>query len=153
MAFRSIEDSILLAETHLSSLKSFWWQQIIQFWNSLASAPNSSVHKTVLLESISGTKTFSFSIFRCLKSIGISTPVQLPAIPVIDLNLDHEAFSPWNNLSCDPRSAPSTNAKLCTYSNWFQFLPPTPRPIFYYQCQAKVFTLSSQFSCFAYRNW
>ena len=62
----------------------------------------------------------SSSIFHCLRSIGV-------AIPVIELNqviqgLDCKASSPWSKLSCNPRSAPSTKAKLYTYSNWFRLL-------------------------------
>ena len=37
------------------------------------------------MDALSGTKTFSFSNFNCLKSTGIATPMQLQAIPVIDL--------------------------------------------------------------------
>ena len=71
------------------------------------------------------------SIFHCLKSLGNTTPVQLPTIPVIELNqviqgLDHAPSSFWNNVSCNPPSAPSTNAKLCTYSNWFQLDQVSP---------------------------
>ena len=40
--------NVILVQTHLSSLASFWWQQIFQFCNS--SAPNSSIHKVVLLD-------------------------------------------------------------------------------------------------------
>ena len=63
---RTTSNAVILAETHLSSLKSFWWQQTIQFWNSLALAPNSSVHTAVLLVIVNlwtpflAPKTFHF---------------------------------------------------------------------------------------------
>jgi len=36
----------------MRSLKHFWWQQIIDFCNALASAPASCLHKLVLIDNL-----------------------------------------------------------------------------------------------------
>ncbi len=41
--------AVILAELNMHSLKHFWWQQTIAFWNALASAPASCLHRLVLV--------------------------------------------------------------------------------------------------------
>ena len=69
-------NAVIHAETNMSSLESFWWKQSIQFWNLLASAPERSFHRSVLLDNLAdsrrGIPHFSYSVSHCLKSIGIS---------------------------------------------------------------------------------
>ena len=102
-------------------------------------------------------KTFHFPFFIASKALAF--PHQCDHQPFLSListksfeGLDYEAFSPWNNLSCNPRSAPSTNAKLSAPiaigSNCF-----CHQPLFYItsvrQPDEEVFIVSTQFSCFA----
>ena len=73
-------------------------------------------------------------MFTCLQTIGITLPTQTCSIPSIDIahvvqNLEHQSLQEWNGLSANPRTAPSLNAKLCTYVNWFR-LPDASNPYF-----------------------
>ena len=38
---------------------------------------------------------------------------------LLNCSLEHEASLQWNNLSPNPRTAPSRSAKACTWYNWF----------------------------------
>ena len=60
-----------------------------------------------------------------LRNVGYRLPTQVQNIPVIDVNtvmagLEHQASLSWSNLSSNPRTAPTRNAKLCTWHNWFR---------------------------------
>ena len=44
--------AVVLAELSMRSLKHIWWQQTIDFWNALASAPASCLHKLVLIDNL-----------------------------------------------------------------------------------------------------
>ena len=139
-------NAVILAETNMKSLKRFWWKQSIQFWNCLATASHTSLHQVVLLDNICDAlihhvPNFSQSVFDNLKSIGITLPTQTNSIPIIDIaqvvqNLDHQNSLVWNGLSANPRTAPSLNAKLCTYQNWFK-LPSTANPYFLFPVSGK----------------
>ena len=74
-----------LAELNMRSLKHFWWQQTIDFWNALASAPASCLHKLVLIDSLQdaflhGVHNFSWSVSHCLRSVGYHLPTQVQSI-------------------------------------------------------------------------
>ena len=128
-------NAVIFAETNMRSLR----KQFTQFWNSLAFSPHTSLHRVVLLDNIHDAVThhvpnFSQSVFTCLKTIGITLPVQTYTIPSVDVAhvvqyLEHQSLQEWNGLSANPRTAPSLNAKLCTYVNWFR-LPDTSNPYF-----------------------
>jgi len=135
--------AVILAELNMRSLKHFWWQQTIDFWNALASAPASSLHKLVLIDSLQdaflhGVHNFSWSVSHCLRSVGYHLPTQVQSIPVIDVHtviagLEHQASLSWSNLSSNPRTAPTRNAKLCTWHNWFRPFQHL-QPIFSFTC-------------------
>ena len=113
--------AVILAELNMHSLKHFWWQQTIAFWNALASAPASCLHRLVLIDnlqdaSLHSVHNFSWSVSHCLCSVGYHLPTQVQSIPVIDTNtviagLEHQASLSWNNLSSNPRTAPTNNAR------------------------------------------
>jgi len=96
----------------------------------LASAPASCLHKLVLIDNLQdaflhGVHNFSWSVSHCLRSVGYHLPTQVQSLPVIDVNtvtagLEHQASLSWSNLSSNPRTAPTRNAKLCTWHNWFR---------------------------------
>jgi len=41
ISVKQVAATVVLAELNMRSLKHFWWQQTIDFWNALASAPAS----------------------------------------------------------------------------------------------------------------
>ncbi len=96
----------------------------------LASAPASCLLRLVLVDnlqdaSLNSVHIFSWSVSHCLCSVDYHLPTQVQSIPVIDTNtviagLEHQASLPWNSLSPNPRTAPTRNAKLCTWHNWFR---------------------------------
>ena len=67
-----------------------------------------------------------FTIFHGQSSqYGLPFTYSSQNIPVIDVNtvmagLEHQASLSWSNLSSNPRTAPTRNAKLCTWHNWFR---------------------------------
>ncbi len=72
-----------------------------------------------------GFHNFSWSVSHCLRSVGYHLPTQVQSIPVIDVNtviagLEHQASLSWSNLSSNPRTVPTRNAKLYTWHNWFR---------------------------------
>ena len=113
-----IDDDIVLAS------------KTIAFWHASASAQASCLHRLVLTDnlqdaSLHSVHNFSWSVSHCLCSVGYHLPTQVQSIPVIDTNtviagLEHQASLSWNNLSSNPRTAPTKNAKLCTWHNWFR---------------------------------
>ena len=135
--------AVILAESNMHSLKHFWWQQTIAFWNALASAPASCLQRLDLIDnlqdaSLHSVHNFFWSVSHCLCSVGYHLPTQVQSIPVIDTNtviagLDHQASLSWNNLSSNPRTAPTRNAKLCTWHNWFRPYKHL-QPIFSFTC-------------------
>ncbi len=122
--------AVILAELNMHSLKHFWWQQTIAFWNALASAPASCLHRLVLIDNLQdaplhSVHNSSWSVSHCRSSVGYDLPTQVQSIPVIDTNtviagLEHQASLSWSNLSSSPRTAPTRNAKLCTWHNRFR---------------------------------
>ena len=65
--------------------------ETIAFWNALASAPASCLHRLVLIDnlqdaSLYGVHNFSWSVSHCLCSVGYDLPIQVQSIPVIDAN-------------------------------------------------------------------
>ncbi len=60
--------AVILAELNMRSLKHFWWQQIINFWNASASAPASCFYDLVLIDNgfFHGAHNFSWSVSNCL---------------------------------------------------------------------------------------
>ena len=121
--------AVILAELNMH-MNHFWWQQTIAFWNALASPPDSCLHRLVLIDNLQGASlhsvhNFSSSVSHCLCSVGYHLPTQVQSIPVKKTNtviarLDHQASLSCNNLSFIPRTAPTRNAKLCTWHNWFR---------------------------------
>ena len=107
---RGTSIAVILVEIHLSSLKSFWWQQIIQFWNLLALAPNSSVYIRLskrIMYATFGTKNLSFFHFALPQKHWhhhTSATTNHSCHQVIQ-GLDREASSPWNSFLLQPRSA------------------------------------------------
>ena len=78
-----------------------------------------------MLDGILSTSRTTCMYKVLLKSIGVTLPTQTSSIPTIDIaqvvqNLDHQTSLVWDGLSANPRTAPSLNAKLCTYLNWFK---------------------------------
>ena len=122
--------AVILAELNMHSLKHFRWQQTIAFWNALASAPASYLHRLVLIDNLQdaplhSVHNSSWSVSHCRSSVGYDLPTQVQSIPVIDTNtviagLEHQASLSWSNLSSSPRTAPTRNAKLCTWHNRFR---------------------------------
>ena len=43
---------MLLEELALSPLQVFWWQQTLEFWNTIAASPVGSLFHTILLDNI-----------------------------------------------------------------------------------------------------
>ena len=44
--------AVLLEELALSPLQVFWWQQFLEFWNTVAASPVDSLSHTMLLDNI-----------------------------------------------------------------------------------------------------
>ena len=101
---------------------------------------------------------FSWSVSHCLRSVGYHLPTQVQSIPVLDVNkviagLEHQASLSWSNLSSIPRTAPTRNAKLCTWHNWFRPFN-TSNPYFLSPVSGKRMTrfLCFRFSCHSLRQ-
>lgn len=67
--------AIFLAELGLSSLKVFWWQRTLEFFNKLAASPSDSLFHMILLDNLHdafqrGTRNFCRSLFQGLASVG-----------------------------------------------------------------------------------
>ena len=87
--------SLLLAELGLQPLKFFCWRRTLTFWNLLASAPNGSLHRTLLLDSwndawndVFGVHNLSSSVMLALAKLGHTCPsngAQLPVFHVDDV--------------------------------------------------------------------
>ena len=74
---RHTPNAVLLEELALSPLQVFWWQQTLEFWNTIAASPVGSLFHTILLDNIHdafnvrrGAENFSSSIATCLQSVG-----------------------------------------------------------------------------------
>ena len=77
-----------------------------------------------------GVHIFSWSVSHCLRSVGsqqLATVYLLKSkaflflgVNTVIAGLEHQASLSWSNLSSNPRTAPTRNAKLCTWHNWFR---------------------------------
>lgn len=116
----------------MSPLQVFWWQQTLEFWNTIAASPVGSLFHTILLDNIHdafhvrrGAKNFSSSIATCLQSVGHSMPRDRGVIPVMEVAAIVEALREHLRgthsyaLHC-PRAAPSAGVVSCTYHHWFR---------------------------------
>ena len=66
---------MLLTKLGLSSLKVFWWQQTLHFFNKIAASPPDSLFHTVLLDNHHdafqrGVRNFTKSISQGLAGVG-----------------------------------------------------------------------------------
>ena len=124
--------TVLLEELALSPLQVFWWQQTLEFWNTIAASPVGSLFHTILLDNMHdafhvrrGAKNFSSSIATCLQSVGHSMPRDRGVIPVMEVAAIIEALREHLRgthsyaLHC-PRAAPSAGVVSCTYHHWFR---------------------------------
>ena len=120
----------------LSPLQVFWWQQALQFWNTIAASPFDSVFHTILLDNIHnafhvghGATNCSSSIATCLQAVGHSMrmPSDSGVIPIMEVDAIIEALckhlqgirTASHALHC-PRAAPSAGIVSCTYHHWFR---------------------------------
>ena len=117
-----------LEELALSPLQVFWWQQTLEFWNTIAARPVGSLFHTILLDNIHdafhvrrGAKNFSSSIATCLQFVGHSMPRGRGVVPVMEVAAIIEALREHLRyaLHC-PRAAPSAGFVSCTYHQWFR---------------------------------
>ena len=124
--------AVLLEELALSPLQVFWWQQTLEFWNTIAASPAGSLFHTNLLDNIHdafhvgrGAKNFSSSVATCLQSVGHSMPRDSDVVPVMEVAAiikalrEHLQGTHSHALHC-PRAAPSVGVVSCTYYNWFR---------------------------------
>ncbi len=72
--------AVILAELNMHSLKHFWWQQTIAFWNALASAPASCLHRLVLVDMYRNCLFIVFTIFlgQSLIAFAVLATIYLP---------------------------------------------------------------------------
>ena len=99
-----VESGILLAlyfwkNRPCRPLQVFWWQQTLEFWNTIAASPVGSLFHTILLDNIHdafyvrhGAKNFSSSIATCLQSVGHSMPRDSDVVPVMEVAAIIEAL-------------------------------------------------------------
>ena len=88
---RHAPSAVLLEELALSPMQVFWWQQTLEFWNTIAASPVGSLFYTILLDNIHdafhvgrGAKTFVSSIVTCLQSVGHSMPHDSDVVPIME---------------------------------------------------------------------
>ena len=125
MWVRHAPSAVLLEELALLPLQVLWWQQTLEFWNTIAASPVGS--HTVLLDNIHdafhvgrGAKNFSSSIATCLQSVGHSMPRDSDVVPIMEVAAVIEALREHlcgihsHALHC-PRAAPSAGVVSCTY--------------------------------------
>ena len=123
---------VLLEELALLPLQVFWWQQTLEFWNTIAASPVGSLFHTILLDNIydafhvgRGAKNFSSSVATCLQSVGHSMPHDSSVVPVMEVTAIIEALREHlrgthsHALHC-PRAAPFAGVVSCTYHYWFR---------------------------------
>ena len=96
---RHTPSTVLLEELALSPLQVFWWQQTLEFWNTIAVSLVGSLFHTILLDNIHdafhvrrGAKNFSSSIATCLQSVGHSMPHGSNVVPVMEVAAIIEAL-------------------------------------------------------------
>ena len=129
---RHAPSDVLLEEVALSPLQVFWWQQTLEFWNTIAASPVGSLFHTTLLNNIHydlhvgrGAKNFSSSIATCLQSVGHSMPCDSDVVPVMEVAVIVEALrehlrGAHSHALQYPRAAPSAGVVSCTYHHWFK---------------------------------
>ena len=81
---------MLLAELSLLLLQVFWWQQTLQFWNSLAALPAGSFSHTVCLDNLTDAFcgvacSMALSLEGCLHSVGYDMQRVCDVIPMLEL--------------------------------------------------------------------
>lgn len=129
---RATPSAMLLEELALSPLQVFWWQQTLEFWNTIAASPVSSLFHTILLDNLNdafhvgrGAKNFASSVATCLQSVGHLMPHDSSVVPVMEVDALVDALrahlhgTPDYGMYC-PRAAPSTGVVSCTYHHWFK---------------------------------
>jgi len=89
--------AVILAELNMCSLKHFWWQQTIDFWNALASAPASCLHKLVLIDNLQDA--FLHGVFM------------LPQFFLVSLSLPSQCWLPFTY------SSPKYSYHRCQHSH------------------------------------
>ena len=123
----SVSVVLLLRELGQRPLTELWWQRVVSFWNSLCDLPGDSLYRQVALDDISDANTrqvrnWAGSFHQHLRDVGYATEstTLLPVCfdTVLQLLSASNALL-WNNLDFCPRTCPSQNATLCTYSRWF----------------------------------
>ena len=80
---------MLLGELGLLPLQVVWWQQTLQFWNSLAALPVDSFYHTVCLDNLAdafggGACNTASSLAGCLHLVGYSMLRVCDVIPISD---------------------------------------------------------------------
>ena len=80
----------LLTELGLTSLKVFWWQQTLHFFNKIAATPPDSLFHTILLDNHHdafqrGVRNFTKSIFHGLAGVGYDMSCDTAAISMLDV--------------------------------------------------------------------
>ena len=128
---------LLLTESGLLPLQMFWWNQTLQFWNSLAVLPVGSVYHTVCLDSLTavfqgGACNMASLLAACLRSVGFEMPRVHDAVPLLDVDGVVEALTGClqgtgsGSLYC-PRAAPTQGVVSCTYEQWCKSYSPCRR--------------------------
>ena len=119
-----------LTELGLTSLKVFWWQQSLHFFNKIAATPPGSLIHTVLLDNHHdafqrGVRKFTRSVFHGLAGVGYDMSRDTATISMLDvpaiMELLLQDLQGGNafELHC-PRAAPSVGVVSCTYHQWFR---------------------------------
>ena len=123
-------NAMLLTELGLSSLKVFWWEHTLKFFNKLAAGPAESFFHLVLLDNQHdafqrGVNNFCSSIAKGLAAVGYEMFDDPGVASILDVSaimkLLHTDLQGVNDfaLYC-PRAAPSGGVVSCTYHHWFQ---------------------------------
>ena len=126
--------AVLLEELALSPLQVFWWQQTLEFWNTIAASPVGSIFHTIVIDNVHdafhvgrGAKNFSSFIAICLQSVGHSLPRDSGVVPIMEVAAviaalrEHLGGTHSHALHC-PRAAPSAGVVSCTYHHGLDLL-------------------------------
>lgn len=106
-----------------------WWSQVLGFMRRLLQLPGDSLHGDILKDNItdagqqSSCSNWAKGIMRQFCSLWMVSAFTSLGIGVVD---GHGLWPRWpsSNMMCGrasdcPRTAPGSEAELCTYHNWF----------------------------------
>ena len=98
------------------------------FWNNLATS--SGLHHWVALDAVRLTvgglrSGYVAGLVAALQDVGYDMVLTAGSLPEVDITqLRHKVRTNrdavWQQLHVSPHSAPSANARLCTYARWFR---------------------------------